>query len=237
MPDTRLQRSHRSRLDRLRARTVAAVVAANTASTSRFVSTVVPVVLASQRATVAETDAYMSAEAGHATNSSTDPWGIDPNALIGVDARRGDFLEDVYGRNHVAEAATFAVRMAREVNTDITLADRAVSYVHTEGDERITGYRRTLSAGKNCGLCVAAATRRYGKSDLAPIHSHCKCGTQPIYAPVANWTKPNKAHLNSLYQRAGGTDYESLRRIQVAESDLPDVLVVDSKLGPTLVRA
>jgi hypothetical protein len=237
VPETRLQRSSRERLQRLRARTIASVVAADTASTTAFVDTVVPIVLASQRAAVAETDAYMSMEAGLATSSSTDPWGIDPDALIGARARRGDWLEDVYARNHRAAASSFAARMAREVDTDITLANRATSFVHTEGDDRITGYRRTLGGGKNCGLCVAAATRRYRKADLQPIHSHCRCGTQPIYAPVSGWTKPNKAQLNELYRRAGGSDYQSLRRIQVPESDLPDVLVVDSKLGPTLVRA
>lgn len=237
MADTRLQRSHRTRLDRIRSRTLAAVVAADTSSTAGFVSAVVPIVLASQRATVAEADAYMSLEAGLATGTSTAPWGLTADALIGAAARRGDFLEDVYGRNHRARQSSFAERMAREVNTDITLANRAATFVHTEGDDRITGYRRTLGAGKNCGLCVAAATQRYRKADLAPIHSHCRCGSSPIYGPVESWQKPNKAQLNELYQRAGGTDYESLRRIQVADSDLPDVLVVESKLGPTLVAA
>ena len=237
MPDTQLQRSHRLRLQRLRDRTLASVVAVDTSSTPVFVGRVVPIVLASQRAAVAETDAYLSTEAGLATSSSTDPWGLDPDALIGARARRGDFLEDVYGRNHRATASSFAQRMAREVNTDITLANRSATFVHTDGDKRITGYRRVLGAGKNCGLCVAAATRRYRKADLQPIHSHCRCGSQPLYTPVADWQKPNKAQLNDLYARAGGTDYASLRRIQVPESDLPDVLVVDSKLGPTLVPA
>ena len=237
MAETRLQRSHRARLDRIRQRTLALVVGSDTASVDRFVATVVPLVLAAQEQTVAATDAYLSIEAGLATSSSTEPWGIDASQLIGAAARRGDWLEDVYARNHRAAASTFEQRMAREVNTDITLADRAASYVHTEGDERITGYRRVLSSGKNCGLCAAAATRRYSKGDLNPIHSHCKCGVQPLYQPVDNWVKPDKAQLNALYQRAGGTDYASLRRIQVAESDLPDVAGVDSTLGPTLVAA
>jgi hypothetical protein len=237
LADTRLQRAHRARLERIRRRTLASVLAADVASTDSFVAAVVPVVLASQRTTVASTDAYLSMEAGLATSSSTEPWGLDASALIGVAARRGDWLEDVYGRNHRARQSSFAERMAREVDTDITLANRAATFVHTEGDDRITGYRRTLGAGKNCGLCVAAATRRYTKADLQPIHSHCRCGTQPLYAPVDNWAKPDKAQLNDLYARAGGSDYASLRRIQVTESDLPDVLVVDSILGPTLVPA
>jgi hypothetical protein len=237
VPDTLLQRSHRARVTRLRARTLAAVLAADTANTDRFVATVVPIVLGGQRATVVEADAYLSTEAGLATSSSTEPWGLDPDRLIGVRARRGDFLEDVYARNHRAAQSTFLERMAREVNTDITLAQRGATFVHTDGDSRITGYRRTLGGGKNCGLCVVAATQRYRSGDLMPIHSHCRCGTAPIYGPAAGWKKPDKAQLNALYTRAGGSDYGSLRRIHVAESDLPDVAVVDSKLGPTLVAA
>lgn len=222
---------------RLRSRTLAAVVAADTANTDRFVATVVPIVLGSQQATVVEVDAFMSTEAGLATGSSTEPWGLDPDQLIGVRARRGDFLESVYARNHRADVSTFRSRMAREVNTDITLAERGAANVHTAGDPRITGYLRTLGGGENCGLCVVAATQRYHKGDLLPIHSHCRCGVQPLYGRVADWEKPDKAQLNALYERAGGTDYQSLRRIKVQEADLPDVAVVDSKLGPTLVAA
>jgi hypothetical protein len=221
----------------VRTRTVALVVASDTSSTGRFVSTVVPVVLAAQERAVADTDAYMSTEAGLATNTSTEPWGLDAAALTGLHARRGDFLEDVYGRNHRAEQSSFAERMAREVNTDITLAARAASFVHTQGDSRIVGYRRTLSPGKNCALCAVAATRRYSKADLNPIHSHCRCGVQPIYRSVTGWQRPDKSQLTALYEQAGGTDFQSLRRLSVPESDLPDVVVVDSTLGPTLARA
>jgi hypothetical protein len=212
-------------------------VGADTASTSRFVAAVVPIVLGSQHATVAEVDAYLSTEAGLATGTSTEPWGLAAGQLSGVRARRGDWLEDVYARNHRSRQSSFAARMAREVNTDITLAHRGATWVHTEGDSRVTGYRRTLSAGKNCGLCVVASSTRYSKGDLQPIHSHCRCGTAPIYGAAKNWKKPDKAQLNALYARAGGADYTSLRRIHVDESDLPDVLVVDSNLGPTLVEA
>lgn len=213
------------------------MIASDSADTDQFVATVVPLVLGAQRVAVTQTDAYMSAEAGLATGSSTEPWVLDASALIGVHARRGDFLEAVYGRNHKVDAGTFAERMAREVNTDITLADRAATFVHTEGDERITGYRRTLSAGKNCALCVAAATRIYHKADLQPIHSHCACGTQPIYGRVPEWTKPTNDLLRSLYARAGGNDYGSLRRLSVDLAELDGVDVVLTDLGPTLVAA
>lgn len=236
MAETALQRSFRERLARLRTGTTARVIAADTADTSEFVARVVPIVLNAQEVTVRETDVYMSTEAGLATRTSTRPWGLDPSQLIGRRARRGTFLEDVYGRNHRANEGTFVGRMTREVNTDVTLANRGAAFVHTAGDERISGYRRTLGAGKNCALCVAAATRTYNRGDLQPIHSHCRCGLQPIYRKVDEWTKPTNDLLRSLYERAGGNDYASLRRVQVARSELEGVDVVFSDLGPTLTK-
>lgn len=236
MAETRLQTTYRQRLARIRARTTALVTTADTSSTKAFVARVVPLVLAAQETTVAQADAYLSTEAGLATGTSTEPWGLDAGRLIGVVARRGDWLEDVYARNHRASEGSFAERMAREVNTDITLADRSATFVHTEGDSRIVGYRR-IASGTACGLCVVAATRRYRKGDLRPLHHACGCTTAPIYRNDPSWRKPDKAALNALYQRAGGGDARSLSRIRVADPSLPEVLVVDSTLGPTLVAA
>lgn len=209
------------------------MAAADTASTDEFVARTVPLVLAAQTTTVAQTDAYLSMEAGLATGTSTEPWGLNAAALIGVHARRGDFLEDVYARNHRATEGSFQERMAREVGTDVTLAERSATFVHTEGDTRITGYRRVAS-GAACALCAVAATQRYSRGDLRPIHHGCSCTTAPIYGSGTGWRKPNRATLNVLYERAGGTDYQSLRRIT---ADDETVEVVDSVLGPTLVPA
>lgn len=233
MAETRLQRVHRSRLAVIRSRTLALVVGANTEDTTEFVDRVVPLVLASQAATVAQTDAFLSTEAGLATDTSTEPWGLDAAALIGVHARRGDYLEDVYARNHRAPQGTFQGRMAREITTDVTLAERAATFVHTEGDDRIAGHRRVTS-GSPCALCAVAATQRYTRGDLRPIHHGCSCTTAPIYRDVTNWRKPDRAALNAIYERAGGTDYQSLRRLT---ADNETVEVVNSVLGPTLVPA
>jgi hypothetical protein len=244
VPDvTRLHLAYRARLDRLRAAVVARALAAEDPDAA------VLLVLAAQRQVVADVDAYMSMEAGLATGTSTEPWGLNADPLIGHNARRGTFLEDVYGRNWVAAASSFESRITREVNTDITLADRGAGFVHTEGDSRIVGTRRVLGSGPNCGLCVAAATRAYFKRDLRPIHQHCGCTTQPIYSlkDPESWTKPTNEALNNLYARAGGTDKKSLGRIVVADADLPPgvkpgvlhpVEIIDTpELGPTLVAA
>lgn len=233
MPDgTRLHRAYRRRLDRVRASALAAVLDQDGPAGA------VPVVLDAQRDTVAMADGYLSLEAGLATESDTEPWGIDPDPLIGAHARHGDFLEDVYARNWAGATpqGSFAERMAREVNTDISLADRAATYVHTEGDPRIVGFRRVLGGGANCGLCVVAATQRYSRGDLRPIHHACGCTTQPIYGDAGGYRRPSTAQLQQLYDQAGGTGWE-LRHVKVDQADLPDVVVVETTLGPTLTAA
>lgn len=242
MPEvTRLHRAYRQRLARLREAALVAVTRADEPADAA------QVVLAAQREVVALTDGYLSLEAGLSTGSDTEPWGIDPESLIGRSARRGVFLEEVYARNWAVPIGSFAGRMAREVRTDISLADRAATFVHTEGDSRIVGTRRVLGSGPNCALCVVAASQRYGKAELRPIHRGCGCSTAPVYGDAAGWKKPGKAALNDLYLRAGGTDFRSLRRLQVNEADLPPgvnpaelgpVGVVDApELGPSLVSS
>lgn len=237
MAETALNRAYRRRLALIRERTTARVIAAQTADADAFVGDVVPLVLDAQRRVVREADVYLSTEAGLATGTSTEPWGLDADELIGAKARNGDALEAVYGRNLIAAQSSFTKRMAREVATDIMLADRSATYVHTAGDARIRAYRRVLSAGKNCGLCIVAATREYHKADLRPMHHDCKCGTQPVYAPAQGWNKPTNDMLTDLYAKAGGTDRNSLMRIRADTPNLPDVDIITTNLGPTLTRA
>lgn len=235
MAETALHRGYQQRLTRIRTGTLARVLAAPKTNTNVFVAAVVPIVLAAQESTVAQADAYLSLEAGTATRSSLQPWGLNPAMLIGVRARRGDFLEDVYARNLRTAESSFTERMTREVNTDITLAERGATFVHTAGDERITGHRRVLGAGKNCGLCVVASGQRYSKGDLRPIHRTCHCTTQPIYGD-GSFARPDRATLRALYEQAGSTSGSSLRRIAAPQADLPTVEIADTDLGPTLIR-
>lgn len=236
MAETALHRGYQQRLTRIRTGTLARVLAAPKANTNVFVGAVIPIVLAAQEATVAQADAYLSLEAGTATRSSTQPWRLNPAMLIGVRARRGDFLEDVYARNLRTAESSFVERMTREVNTDITLAERGATFVHTAGDERITGYRRVLGPGKNCGLCVVASGQRYSKSDLRPIHRTCHCTTQPTYGDAGGFARPDRATLRALYEQAGSTSGSSLRRIAAPQADLPTVEIAETDLGPTLIR-
>jgi hypothetical protein len=61
------------------------------------------------------------------------------------------------------------------------MASRNSAHDRIKGDARVVGYRRVLSPGENCALCAIAATQRYRREDLMPIHSGCRCDVAPIY--------------------------------------------------------
>lgn len=237
---SRLHVAHQTELIRLRNIVLAQVLVSDGPSAA------VPIVLEGQRRAVSVTDAYLSLEAGLATGTSTEPWGIDPEPLIGRAARGGVWLEDVYGRNWQARQSTFQARMAREVATDLMLAQRSATWVHTAGDRRIRKTRRVITSAKACGLCIVAATQLYSREELRPLHRGCMCTTQPVYIDAAA-PKVDKAFLNDLYERAGGTSRHRLRRLHldaaelpagVRAEDLPAVAVTFTReLGPTLTPA
>lgn len=245
---TRLQSAFQARIARRRDLLTTRVLAAPAGDLDGWLAEVVPLVLDTQRAVVADTDAFLALDAGLATGTDTRPWGLDADRLVGRVARRGTFLEDVYARTLLATAGTTRGRLERELATDVSLARREATWIHTAGDPRVVGHRRVLSpGGKNCALCVVASTRTYRSSDLAPIHSHCGCTTQPVYGPATAPTV-DRAFLDDLYARAGSNRYGDLRTLQVLDDELPaglapatvprEVAVVDTaELGPTLVAA
>lgn len=70
------------------------------------------------------------------------------------------------------------------VRTDLALARRLQARSTFEGNQRVYGYRRVvhpeLSRTGTCGLCIAAASKRYNIADLMPLHQRCKCTVLPI---------------------------------------------------------
>lgn len=105
----------------------------------------------------------------------------------------------VYGR--VADTVRFEVSKGKTVQdavavgleradamsrTDLALARRAQARRSLETSPRVVGYRRVvhpeLSRGGSCGLCIAAADRRYNRGDLMPLHQRCKCTVLPLTA-------------------------------------------------------
>lgn len=243
---SRLHVAYRADLERRTRAATARVLAADPTDLDGWLADVVPIVLDAQRVAVSVTDAFLSLDAGVATSTSTAPWGLDPDPIIGAAARNGTPLEDVYARNLRAAAGTARQRLTREVATDITLARRRASHLHVVGDPRITGWRR-VTGPRACGLCVVAATRVYRTQELQPIHSHCSCTVQPVYGP-GDAPEVTSEFLEDLYERAGSTTYADLRTIRLDADEIPPGLTADGlpervairvtpELGPTLVAA
>lgn len=160
---------------------------------ARFQNAVIPVVTAGQRQMSSLTDAYLAQMASVMLGTSERPLGfkaseIDPGSLRGVEPA------EVYRRPGVtvwwslaegkplSEAVEAGLRRALSLaDTDLQLAKTHSARRRLSKDERVVGYRRTLTGLENCGLCVLASTQRYHKGELMPIHPGCDCGVAPIY--------------------------------------------------------
>lgn len=134
-----------------------------------------------------------------------------------------------------AEAMDLAVERAASISGDnLLLADRKGSSDVMGRSRRIVGYRRVIhpefSQGGTCGLCIAAADRKYKVGDLMPIHTNCECSVAPIFNDSDPGDQLNTVDLKTLYKDAGNTtDGQTLKqtRYQINEH---------GELGPVLTR-
>jgi hypothetical protein len=118
--------------------------------------------------------------------------------------------EDIY-----AEAQRKAEeRLKKLADTDVQMARRDESSVVINVLDTVIGYRRVihpeLSESGVCGICIAASSREYSKSDLEPIHYYCKCETLPITVGFDPGKTMNREALDKLYEQAGGNDIDFL---------------------------
>jgi hypothetical protein len=116
------------------------------------------------------------------------------SSTVSTQILRGVGLEDVYRRpfvtlytalskgktvsDAVSEGAARAFSLG---STDVKLSTTHTGRSVRGGNNNIVGYRRVLSGGPNCALCVIASTQRYTVDQLQPIHPGCSCGEEPIY--------------------------------------------------------
>jgi hypothetical protein len=231
----RITAATQQQLNRLSRATQRAVMAA-WLNDPEDIDRIVRLVLAGQVATVRLVDAALSLAAGVATDSSTVPLGIDPDRLIGRAGRRGVFLEEVYQRplgmlrakDDLMGAARYAARLASE---DMQIAARGAAGAHSSADRRVVGWRRVLGPGANCGLCIAIATRRFSKGDLAPVHRGCRCTNEEIYSddvsiPASGPLDPER--LEAIYALAGSSTPKDLRSISIDADLLPSGVDADA---------
>jgi hypothetical protein len=230
-----LTSSHRRRLEAVRAVAGRHVLSAfdalpSPAGGTGFVAEVVPIVLAAQSATVDLVDVYLSAYAGTATGTSTEPLGLDPAELIGAKARNGAVvLETVYRRplwdwERTGNREAARARITTDVLTDIQLAQRDATFVRMQVDPRLPRWRRVTS-GVSCDLCTAAATRTYARINRVHIHPGCDCTAEPV-ADESVTTTPDPRALRGAYRQLNDSR---------SPAPVPGAAVHEhGELGPTL---
>lgn len=249
---TRAAQVYQQQLRRIRRQSTLQILALwAQANPETFPTEVVPTILAMQRQGVTLTDAYLSLTIGATTGTTTAPAGLDPDAYIGRHARRGVFVEEVYGRpwrqfTNAAQAATgrrvdpstlvemflgrhpaaraATARLEQTIATDLQLAARYAQTARMTADTRVSGYRRVLGPGKNCGLCIAASTRRYHVEDLQPIHPHCNCAVEPVTHDVpAGAQVIDRERLAAVNERIASDDYtrSAYGRLRIDAAQLP----------------
>ena len=237
---SRLSVANWRRNELLRRRTTNSLVAAwqRNYTSGRAVELTVDAVLQMQRQIVAGTDAYISASAAVATGTPSTPVGLNAERLIGVQARRGRFLEDVYSpvqarmRSDGFDAGLALLR--QQIATDGQLAHQRALQARNVADRRVVGFKRQINpvaGGQTCGLCIAASTQRYSKQALLPLHPMCRCSVVPIYStdPLPESGPFDRDALEAVYARTdGATDIKSLSDARFNYDDLPPTIDSDA---------
>ncbi len=132
------------------------------------------------------------------------------------------------------EALAAAIDRAGVIaETDLADASRSRSQQVYRATAEITGYRRVirpeLSKTGTCGLCAVASHQRYRLDELMPIHDRCKCQTMPITEDEDPGGAINRADLNRLYEAAGSTLAQDLKRVRLTTGE-------HGELGPLLTE-
>ena len=152
------------------------------ADIDRFVSALVPRVMAGQLTVARLTDAYLAQMTGQSPVGA-----IDVSQGLRADSPSSVYMRPaVEMRTALANGAPLAsavqagaVRVVSLVVTDLQLANTHQARKFTSGRE-VNVFRRTLTGQENCGLCVVASTQRYHRGNLMPIHPGCDCGIEPF---------------------------------------------------------
>lgn len=158
---------------------------------ARLILRLTPLVQAGQLQMAAITSAYLARQAVLLRGVPYAPIPVDRAEILDL---RGVPVEDVYRRPIVtvytalSEGKSYADARAAGLNRLLKTAgmDLQRAKMH-QGFASLNGsgaeyYRRTLTGGENCGLCVKAATQRYRVKTLAALHGGCDCGIEELPA-------------------------------------------------------
>lgn len=152
-----------------------------------FLRQVLPLVEGASSAMVSITDAYLTQLLADMTDTVPRTTLAEPGYARPVPMStvyRRPFI-DVWtglkkGLSLVESVQSGRSRLTSLAATDIQLAKRAASQQRLAADPRVVGYRRVLTGSKSCALCALAASQRYHKSKLMPVHPGCNCAVAPI---------------------------------------------------------
>lgn len=130
------------------------------------------------------------------------------------------------------EPATLA-RVRQLTQQDVALAGREAEAANIRNSTAV-GWRRIihpeLSREGVCGLCVVAADRTYSKETLKALHGGCHCTVLPVFEHSDPGISLHDEDLGAVYEAAGGTARQKLRRVRVR-------VVEHGEVGPVLVDA
>ena len=164
----------------------------------RFVDQAVPVVLGAQQRMAAMTAANLAQLRAAANGGPVIPVAVSAKLVSGAAVRAGTAPADVYSRpfhllwrmldelprepGSIEKAITAgAGRAVSLALTDVQLAKQHTAQRVLDKDDHVVGYRRVLEGAHSCALCLVAATQRYHRDALLPMHPACDCSVAPIW--------------------------------------------------------
>lgn len=154
-----------------------------------WLTRVLPLVEAGQRASVALTEGYL------ARALDRQPVGLDAEELIGAGVRGGTDPATVYERPFVTtwtalgagslfeEAVASGMARAQEMaRFDVQGSMRATANAFQQSTDGIYGYERVADAGA-CDYCASIDGAYVKSADAMPLHPGCGCGLEPLTSP------------------------------------------------------
>jgi hypothetical protein len=222
----------------------------------RFIDRILPAVTAAQRTTAVLTDQQIALIIARHLGTSPRPLGLALELLAGAPLRNGTPPELVYrrggaevwdalGKGEPLEVAVQrgATRIERNLGSDLQLAKTHAAREVIKATPGAFGFKRVLVGDKSCGLCALAATQRYNREDLLPIHPACDCDVEPLLEPTEQVI--DEAALSRIHELAAeffghdGTRGDSAGSHAEARTyDFRDFVVVHEhgEYGPVLAR-